>query len=378
VSTQAVAPDGEVMSPLGSSSVLTGDELARALADEVIVDRAIPGLGQHARLLARRLTGPEGSTLVAVAAVSTDALIDARHRLTIVLAIAGPVLAAGAAGLAWVLAGAALRPVRQMAGEAATISLAESGRRLPQPAGDDEIAELGRTLNAMLGRIEDTVARERAFIDDAAHELRTPMAVLRGELELAAQDVGDTQAVSAGLGSALEETDRLVRLTDDLLTLARADAGDIGADGATTELLGAAHAVAGRIGRLVDIDIDVDGDPVLVRAHPELIQQIITNIVTNAARHAEQRIAVGVGPVGDHGRIRISDDGPGFPEELLPRVFDRFARGDSARSRSHGGAGLGLAIVASLTQALGGTVDAGNTSPNGGACVEVRLPLAAG
>jgi signal transduction histidine kinase len=377
VTTQAIQPDGGVRSPRGESSILTPSELTSALEGQLIVDRAIPGLGQHARLLARPITGPDDEMLVAVAAVTTDALIDARRRLTIVLAIAGPALAALAAGLAWVLAGAALRPVRRMATEAETISLAESGRRLPQPPGDDEIAQLGRTLNAMLERIETTVAREREFVDDAAHELRTPIAVLRGEIELALEDTSDAEAVRHGLTSALEEADRLARLTDDLLTLARADAGDIGTDDATTDLLAVAGDVAARVGRHTPISIDARGQPATVRGQPDLLDQVVLNLVANASRHAASRVEIDVEQDGDHARLTVSDDGPGFPEDLLPRAFDRFVRGDSARSRSHGGAGLGLAIAASLTRALGGEIAASNR-PDGGACVEVRLPVVTG
>ena len=192
-------------------------------------------------MLARPDPGPGREDAVAVVATSTASLVQARDRLTIVLAVAGPILAAAIGAAAWIVTGAALRPVRRMTNEAATISMAESGRRLAQPAGEDEIAELGRTLNAMLARIETTIAHERAFIDDAAHELRSPIAVLRGELELTAHDPGDADAVAVGLASALEETDRLTRLSEDLLTLARADAGQLAPGDTTTELLGAIH-----------------------------------------------------------------------------------------------------------------------------------------
>ena len=179
---------------------MTADELARAARGEVIVDRAIAGVGEHARLLARPMRGPVGEEVVGVVATSTASLAEARERLTIVLGVAGPVLAAAIGAAAWFLTGAALRPVRRMSNEAATISMAEPGRRLAQPAGDDEIAELGRTLNAMLARIETTIAHERAFIDDAAHELRSPLAVLRGELELTADDPRTPTAVAQGRG----------------------------------------------------------------------------------------------------------------------------------------------------------------------------------
>jgi signal transduction histidine kinase len=241
VTGQTVDEHGDVLSPVGADPLLTSRELARAIRGQIIVDREVPSVGRQARLLARPIGRTDQGVVVGVAAASTAPLQRAKDRLILVLAIAGPALIAVVAAAAWLLARAALRPVRQMAAEAATISAARTERRLPQPAGDDEIAELGRTLNAMLARIEATLGHERAFIDDAAHELRTPLAILRGELELAAHEPGDRHAVARSLASALEEADRLAGLTEDLLTLARADAGQLMPGETITELLGAAH-----------------------------------------------------------------------------------------------------------------------------------------
>jgi signal transduction histidine kinase len=264
-----------------------------------------------------------------------------------------------------------------MAGEAATLSMTEIGRRLPQPGGEDEIAELGRTLNGMLSRIESTMAHERAFIDDAAHELRTPLAVLRGELELASDDIDDREAVIRALASALEETDRLTHLTQDLLTLARADAGQLIPSNATTDLLSASRTVVRRLLPRDDVTIEVRGEPTLVGGDADWIHQIVTNLVANAGRYASSQIVVTTRRQGDHGTLVVADDGPGFPADLLPRIFDRFARGDEARGRSEGGAGLGLAITASLARALGGDVSATNGTSLSGGCIEVTFPLAA-
>jgi two-component system, OmpR family, sensor kinase len=378
VLTQVVGPDGSVLSPRRAEAVLTADELARALKEPIVVDREVAGVGEHARLLARPIARPGGGEVVGVVATSTSPLVRARDRLTVVLVVAGPVLAAAIAAAAWILTGAALRPVRRMTSEAATISMTETGARLPQPEGEDEIAELGRTLNGMLARIETTIAHERAFIDDAAHELRSPIAVLRGELELAADDPGDTAAVSRGLASALEETDRLSRLSEDLLTLARADAGQLAPSHVTTEVLDAARAAVGRYRVRDELSLEVSGEPLIVRGDPLWIRQIVTNLVANADRHAKRRIVVSTSVADDRGRLVVADDGPGFPSDLLPQAFDRFTRGDGSRSRAGGGTGLGLAIVASLTHALGGVVTATNGPPLGGARVVVDLPVVQG
>jgi signal transduction histidine kinase len=376
VTAQTVDEHGDVLSPVGADPLLTSPELARAIREQIIVDREVPSVGQQARLLARPIGRTDQGVVVGVAAVSTAPLQRAKDRLILVLAIAGPALIAVVAAAAWLLARAALRPVRQMAAEAATISAARTERRLPQPAGDDEIAELGRTLNAMLARIEATLGHERAFIDDAAHELRTPLAVLRGELELAAHEPGDLHAVARSLASALEEADRLAGLTEDLLTLARADAGQLMPGETMTELLGAAHQEVQHLPHRDEVTIEVRGEPAIVRGEPEWVSHIVSNLVANADRYAKSRIMVTIGSAGEYGRLVVADDGPGFPAQLLPRAFDRFSRGEDARGYSGGGAGLGLAIVASLTHAADGTVKAGNSESLGGACVQVEIPLA--
>jgi signal transduction histidine kinase len=263
-----------------------------------------------------------------------------------------------------------------MTSEAASISMVEPGRRLPAPSGDDEIAHLGQTLNAMLARIEDTIMRERAFIDDAAHELRTPLAVLRGEIELAAQVLDDRELVAQGLASALEETDRLAHLADGLLILARADAGQLISAEATTDLLSVTRAALERTPHREDLSIDVTGGAAVVRGDPDWVRQIVTNLVANADRYARSQILVTIEQTGRHGTLLVADDGPGFPDDLLARAFDRFVRGDGARVRTSGGAGLGLAITASFARALGGGVAAGNGAPLGGGWVRVELPLA--
>jgi signal transduction histidine kinase len=377
VATQVVSANGNVISPLGAPSILSGEERARAAQGPIIIDRAVTGVGGRARLLARPIQGRGATAVIGLAAASTQPLAEARDRLALVLAVAGPALAAAIGATAWILTGLALRPVRRMSNEAALISTTRAGHRLAEPPGDDEIAQLGRTLNAMLTRIESSVARERSFIDDAAHELRTPIAVLRGELELARLDLDDRAAVAEGLTSALEEADRLARLAQDLLTLARADAGQLVPSEATTELLDETRAALRRLPHRAELTIEVRGEPTEVRGDPEWIHQIVTNLVTNADRYAKTAIVVTAESVGDNGKLVVADDGPGFPEHLLPNAFDRFARGDGARGRSEGGTGLGLAITASFVRALGGTVSACNGAPLAGGCVEVELPLAA-
>lgn len=372
VIAQVIDPSGEVTLPDGARALLSSDELATALDGALVVDRAVPGIGGEARILAEPLETSSGGRVVGVAATSTAALEHTRDRLVLVLLVASPVLTAAVTLTAWVLAGAALRPVRRMARRAESISMAAPGERLPQPPGHDEIAELGHTLNAMLERIESTIAHERAFIDDASHELRTPLAVLRGELELAAGD-DDLTSIQRGVRSSLEETDRLARLAENLLTLARADAGGT-SHSPPVNLTEVARVAAARLGARPTITLRVDGPDAMVPGPTEWIDRIVTNLLVNALDHANHTVHVQISPVEAGCHLSVVDDGPGFPADLLPRAFDRFTRGDGARGR--GGTGLGLAIVAALARGLGGEVHARNGPPLGGAHLEVTLPSA--
>ncbi|MEO8698065.1 MAG: ATP-binding protein [Acidimicrobiales bacterium] len=371
VVAQVIDQSGQVLSPAGQTSLLQPTELAAALDGQFVVDRRVDTVGDHARVLALPVDARRGRVVI-VAATTTEPLEAARSRLLILLGVGGPSLALAITAVAWLLAQSALRPVQRMAREAETISLAEPGRRLPQPAGHDEIADLGRTLNQMLSRIESNVARERAFIDDASHELRTPLAVLRGELELAAQRPDDAEDVRVGLASALEETDRLARLADDLLTLARADAGQVQAGDEQTDLFDAVQSAVERLRRDDHVAFELTGEHVVVHGERRTVEQIVTNLVTNAARYAHHKVAVSVDCHDSTAQLVVADDGPGFPPDLLPHALERFTRGDSSRGRT--GTGLGLAIVSSLTSALGGHVAAANGPPLGGASVTVKLP----
>ena len=263
----------------------------------------------------------------------------------------------------------------RMTNEAERISLSEPGRRLPLPPGRDEIAQLGRTLNDMLESIEASFARESAFVDDASHELRTPLAVLRGELELALAQPGDAAETAETLRSALEETQRLQRLADDLLVLARTARGERAEPRGNVDVRAIADVVAGRLsGVSAGPQVVVVGDAAPAQIAGEDLDRVLTNLVGNARRFARREVRIEVSHRGDTTEVTVADDGPGFPRALLPIAFDRFSRGDSARGRKAGGAGLGLAIAAALVEANGGTISAGNDGSPGGALVIVQLP----
>ena len=376
---QIVKSNGEVLSSSStidaSHRLLTPAELKVANQREVRIDRPIPGIASTGRLVAlpELFEGRTHVVIVVGASLETERL--ARRRVEVSLLVGAPLLVLALGVVAWIVTGAALRPVERMAEEAEAISMSEPGRRLPEPIGDHELAHLGRTLNAMLDRIETAFARERAFVDDASHELRTPLAILRGELELTAGDANDPDAVRLAMASSLEEVDRLAHMADDLLTLSRANAGALAPRVVPTDLFDAARSAIGRIPPPPEITIEVRGDRVFALADPRLLERMLVNMLTNAARFARTRIVVDVAKVAGNGSatVTVADDGPGFADELLPRVFDRFARASGPRGRDSGGSGLGLAIVSALATAQGATVTVGNGPPFEGGVARITL-----
>jgi len=312
--------------------------------------------------------------VTATAVLVGGLLLEEELHVVVFLGVALPLYAVAVGVAAWVITGIALRPVRHMTREADAITLERRGRRLPQLPGDDALADLARTLNQMIDRIEATVAHERGFVDDASHELRTPLAVLRGELELALLDIDDPEALERNVRSALEEADRLSGLVDSLLVLARSDAGQLGDRTEDVDVLAAARAVVARTSMGRRKTVAVTGTSAVVAADRSLIEQVIANLVRNALRHARSEVLVDVGVGADEVVLLVADDGPGFDREMRRRAFDRFARSDRARGRRAGGTGLGLAIVAAIASAFGGRAEARNGEPLGGARVTVRFP----
>ena len=367
---QVVDASGEVVSPAGDRSVLDADELRRATAGEVLIDRAVPGFRDGARVLARPLGADGAEGLVGVTVASAAPVEHVRDRLLLVLLVATPALSAGLGVVAWFVAGAALRPVRNIARRAETISMTSPGERLPEPGGTDEISELSVTLNSMLDRIEGTVAHERAFIDNASHELRTPLSVVRAELELAL-DEDDPVVVRDGVRSALEETDRLTLIAQDLLTLARADAREVHPD-ERSDLAVTARRAVDRLSTRRDVTVEVLEASAPRVAIPQVwLDRVLDNLLHNAVDHAGSRVEVTVDTEDGAPHLSVADDGPGFSEAVLPVAFDRFTRGAGA---GRAGAGLGLAIVDSVCRAVGARVGARNGPPLGGAVVEVWFP----
>jgi two-component system, OmpR family, sensor kinase len=371
-------PDGHVVAAAAAISqpttVLTADELRRATTGPLIIDRPVKGLGRHARLLAQS-EDIGSSRVVVVTGTSLGTLVAARARLVRILAVAGPLLVTVLGVGAWLVVGAALRPVRRMSRQAEEISRLDVGRRLPEPTST-ELAELASTLNAMLDRLARAFEHERAFVDDASHELGTPIAMLRTELELAV-DSNDVGELRDAVANALEETERLARLAEDILVLAREEAVRVPMRPEPVDLSALATRVVARFRDEArqNHTISVSGTA-MAWADPRRTEQIVDNLLSNAARFARHHIGIVISDAGRQVRIAVADDGPGFPEPFLASAFDRFTQADSTRRRQGAGAGLGLAIVAALAEAQDGRVQARNGPPLGGAVVETELPAA--
>ena len=372
---QVLDRDGAVLAASTGVSravpLLSREEVERALeTDEpVVVDGSRVARSDRLRVLVRRTdAGP-----VALAGTSVTTVDDPLRLVRTALLVGLPLLLLGAAAGVWLTVGRTLRPVEQLRAGAEAVTAADPARRLPVPTAQDEVRRLAETLNGMLDRLEAGGARQRAFVADAAHELRSPLAALRTVLEVALVHP-DPAGPEPSLRLALEEVLRMGRLVDDLLLLARLDAGVVrrtevvDVAEVVRELAGGAPAPEGGPAVLLDVV------PAQVLADRDGLRRVVRNLVDNARRHASAQVRVTVRP-GDQVELHVDDDGPGIPVEDRERVFDRFLRLDSPRSRDAGGAGLGLALVRELVTAFGGTVVA-EQSPSGGARLRVRLPTA--
>jgi signal transduction histidine kinase len=319
----------------------------------------------------------EGRPLFVVVGSSMTDVSQTLGRLRLLLAVGDPAALALACLAAWLLAGAALRPVERMRREAAAISDSEPGRRLPVPGANDEVARLGRTLNSLLARLQGAVDREQRLLDDASHELRTPLSILKAELDLTLSRARPPEELEAALQSASEETDRLARLAEDLLVLSRARAGGLRIHRMPTclaELVDRACAAHRARASERGARIECQAPAVQIRADPMRLRQALDNLLDNAICHGPDAgglIRVEAAVSGQVATVTIENAGPGFDDELLLRAFEPFVRGGDAER--HPGAGLGLAIVRAVAQAHGGSATAENVP--GGARLTMTLAL---
>ncbi len=362
--------------PLTARPLLTPRELALTRHGPILLERpTLPTVHGPARLLATTVRGQDGRPTM----ILVGALLRERDRALSVLALllalggAGALLLAGAVGYA--LSTVALRTVESMRQRAQTLSVAHPGGRLPVPRARDELWRLGTTLNEMLARNETAFKRERAFVDDASHELRTPLAILRAELEIALRGEDSLEELREALSSAVEETDRLSQLVDDLLILARADQGKLPLRRTPVPLDDLLRGVA----KWFQAQAEAEGRRLAVSATSGLelvadrgrLEQALANLVDNALRHGSGSISLFCVRVDGAVELHVTDEGQGFPTDFVDDAFERFARADRARTAE--GSGLGLAIVRGIARAHEGEAHAVNRG-SGGADIWLTLP----
>lgn len=268
--------------------------------------------------------------------------------------------------------GRTLRPVDAIRREADAIGGGDLDRRVPVPPRQDEIGRHATTVNAMLARLEDSARRQERFVGDAAHELRSPIASLRTQLETvrATTRPVDWDDVT---GDLLDETRRMQSLTEQLLVLARADASNHDLTRVPVDLDDVLDAVIRAVGPTTEVIIERRLDPVQVEGDPVLLALMVRNVMENAIRHASTTVELQLRKSNGNAVFVTSDDGPGIPAPDRARVMERFVRLDQARARNDGGSGLGLAIVADIVSAHSGSVMITDAQP--GAIVTIQLPI---
>jgi two-component system, OmpR family, sensor kinase len=405
---QVLSRSGKVVDEVGGAGepALTAAERARAAAGGTVrVEREVPGIEGTARILAGPVTAelgaagdatggaagdPAGGSPGSTAAPATEldvfavgqSLDDRDETLSGVVAsfaVGGPVAVLLASLVGYLLASAGLGPVEAMRRRAGEISLTHEGERLPLPAAHDEVRRLGETLNEMLERLRRSFDRERRFVADASHELRTPVAVIRAELEAALRAGGHDAEVREALVAALEECDHLAQLAEDLLVVARAAEGELPVRREPVEVGALLEGVRARFGdraREHGRQLRVEGgDGLRIDADDLRLRQALGNLVDNALRHGAGDIVLRArrGEAGGAVELEVIDHGAGFDPDLADRAFERFARGDAARTR--GGTGLGLAIVRAIAEAHGGGARIVRDG-DAGATVRLWLPTA--
>lgn len=317
--------------------------------------------------------GPEERYIVLVGR-TTETVRESTEVVIGALAAGLPLLLLIVAATTWHIVGRALAPVDAIRTEVDEISTAQLHRRVPTPPVHDEIGRLAATMNRMLDRLEQGQARQRRFVSDASHELRSPVASIRQHTEVALAHPDNTTIPDLAT-TVFAETLRVQHLVTDLLLLARADEQTFALQRGSVDVDDIVFEQAARLRATTPVRINTTAVSAgRVSGDPAQLQRLVANLADNAARHATAQVAFTLVADDEAVVLRVEDDGDGIPEADRQRVFERFVRLDEARDRDHGGAGLGLPIVASIAAAHEGTVTV-SRSHLGGARFEVRLPI---
>lgn len=324
------------------------------------------------RVAAVSASGPDGKRYVVYVGLPIAEVTTSITELTAALALGGPALVAVLAGITWLLVGRALAPVDVLRQQAADITVTDLHERVGVPPSDDELARLAITLNELLARIESSLDQQRQFVADAAHELRSPVAAILAQLEVAHSYAAG--AADPGTEAVIREVRRLSQLVDDLLALARLDASPRRAT-VSVDLDDIVLAEIDALRHRTNLVLDASGvTAARVQGDPGLLMRVMRNLLDNAARYARSRITVQLDNSGGDARLVVADDGPGIQEEQRQRIFERFTRLEDGRARDAGGVGLGLSIVHEVVTAYEGSVRVEDNLP--GARFTIHLPVA--
>ena len=384
---QALTPDeveqleasGQLPTAVGNIDILDNGELATAdgVAIELMTIPTASGepravdLGDDLVAVSQTLVFGDGTTVEVGVSSPLRPVTGSIDAFAQIVWIAVPLLVAAVAAVTWLATSRALRPVHGISAQARAIGADRLGERVPVPEAGDEVRELAVTVNGMLDRIEASQQRQRRLVSDASHELRSPVAASRAQLEvaLAANQVGDWRRTAL---TVLAEQEQLSALVDDLLTLSRLDEGEF-RPSPSIDLAELAAAEASRPRPLRPVVRTRSGLDASIPGDGRLLERMLRNLVDNAVRHADGTVELSVGRTTDAVVVHVDDDGPGVATTHRHAVFERFTRLDEARDRDRGGSGLGLAIVREVASVHGGTVSCG-AAPLGGARFTVVLP----
>jgi signal transduction histidine kinase len=368
---QVVAPDGTVLAAtrnwLGRPALYTLALRSTTPVRTPAADRLLP---DDLSVFPEYATAG-GDPVIIVTATRSYLQSQVDQTFARLLVIGVPVLLVLACGTVWLVVGRALRPVEQLRSAVTAITSADLSQRVPEPGTDDEIGRLAHTMNDMLARLDDSAARQRRFVADASHELRSPLTAIRAGLEVGLSHP-DRAPWPQIAGRAVRQSQRLEQLIAQLLVLAKADAYQLTARRQPVDLaalLADLHAATPAPGISIDLSVPTG---TTTAGNPEDLSRMFRNLLDNAVRYARHRVLVTAAAGPDGVVVQIADDGPGIPEEERERVFGRFVRLDASREQASGSAGLGLAIAREIAAAHGATIVL-TEAPGGGTLAAVAM-----
>jgi heavy metal sensor kinase len=331
--------------------------------------------GKKFRVLLAPLPKSDRFIVVGQATESSDLALE---RIILVMVLSAPLAIIAAALVGWFVARQALRPLSRMISTASNISINHLDERVTVPEGQDELHDLAETLNDMLERLETGVRDKRRLVSNASHELQTPLAVMRTELDVYLATAELPEEAREVLESVREESDRMSRIVRNLLTLARFDDGRLKLLPEMLDLHDIAEEAAGSLSELArerNVTVSVEGTNANAPADPEYLRLVVSNLLENAIRYsgAGSHVTLDTRSEGDEVALIVEDTGQGIPASAIPHLFDRFFRVESARAAENSGSGLGLAITKEIVSAHGGTVSV-ESELDKGTRFTVRLP----